>query len=833
MKNWKEHLIGIGIIIAAVCIFCLPALQGKKLASHDYVSWQYMSNEAKTFTDQNGGPAYWSNSMFGGMPAYTFYGTTSGSIFANIQNAFVFTFNRPLFILFICGFCFYLLGVALNFKFVIRILASIGFMLSSYNPIIAGAGHDSKLIAIGYMAGVLAGLIFILNNKKWIGAAVYTFCFAAFFTSGHYQIVYYFLITLLIAGIVILVSEYKAGNVKSLLPKLMMVITCTFIGVLPQIQGIVLTQDYTKSTMRGGQSEMTIGKETKKPTGGLDREYAFRWSQGVGETFSLLVPGVHGPMGKQKFADGATAEKLNELGIGGQQGNQLLNQLPDYWGPQPGISGPVYFGAVIILLFIFGLFTVKSYHKWWIIISSVFFIMLSWGRNFEALNVFLFEHLPMYNKFRTPSMALVIPSLLFPLLGAWGLHDVLSGKISKEEALKAFKISAGITIGLALLGGILSGIWQDFEGANYKDLIGQLSQSFGDPAKANALGKAMKEDMAAAVKADGIRSLLFILTAAGIIFLMIKEKLKSNIGLAILAVLIFADLFELDKRYLTDEQYLDSDEYEAQYFGPRSVDNQIMADKDPYYRVQDFTTDAFNDAKPSYFHKMVGGYSPAKMETYQDLITIQLSKNNKEVYNMLNTKYFIIPGQNKQPQVMPNQEACGNAWFIYNIKMVNTADEEMLALNAPSLSGDTSLKGDFVARNTAIVRNNFKDKISTTNFTKDSSAKIVLTKYGINDLAYQSNNTQAGFGVFSDMYYDGGWHCKIDGKETPIIKTNYVLRGVNIPAGKHDIVFNFEPPVANKGRMLAMFGSALCLAIIVLGVWFHLKGKDGELEVSL
>jgi hypothetical protein len=828
-NNWKEHLIGFGILIIAVCIFCLPVFQGKKLSSHDYVSWQYMSNEAKVFSDKNGGAADWTNSMFGGMPTCTFYGTESGSAFASIQNFLAFTFDRPIILLLLCGLCFYILGLALKFNLPLRILGAIAFMLSSYNPIIAGAGHDSKLMAIAYMAGVLAGILFILDNKKWLGAAVYTFCFAAFFTTGHYQIVYYFLITLGMAAVSVLIAEYKAGNIKTLLPKLAIVIACTVAGIMPSLKGILLTQDYTKSTMRGGQSELTIGKDAKKPnTGGLDREYAFRWSQGIGETFSLIVPGVHGPMGREKFGEGATAEKLNELGIGGQQGNQLLNQLPDYWGPQPGISGPVYFGAVVMLLFIFGLFTVKSHHKWWIIISSVFFIMLSWGRNFEAINVFLFEHLPMYNKFRTPSMALVIPSLLFPLLGVWGLHEVISGKISKEEAFKAFKLSAGITIGLALLGGVLSGIWQDYEGGSYKELIGQLSQSFGDPAKANALGKAMKEDMAGAARADGIRSLLYILAAAAVIFFMLKDKLKANLAVIILAVLVFADLYSLDKKYLTDDQYLDEDVYDAQYFGARPVDNQILADKDPFYRVQDFTTDAYNDAKPAYFHKMVGGYSPAKLESYQDLITVQLSKNNREVYNMLNTKYFIIPGQDRQPQLMPNPEACGNAWFVNNVKMVNTADEEMLALNAPSLS-DSTLKGDFIARNTAVVRNTFKDKIATTSFVKDSTAKIALTKYSINDLTYQSNNAQAGFAVFSDIYYDGGWHCTIDGKETPIIKTNYVLRGANVPAGKHEIVFKFVPPASSKGRTLALLGSGLSLAIIALGTFFHLKGKD---EVS-
>ncbi len=828
MRNWKNHLIGLGIIIAAVCIFCIPALNGNKLASHDFVSWQYMSNECKKVAETQGGPTYWSNSMFGGMPAFTFYGNESGSAFAPIQNLIVFNINRPIGLLILCGFCFYLLCMALEFSVVVSVLASIAYAFSSYSPIIAGAGHDSKLVAIAYLPAVLAGLLFILNNKKWLGLAVYTFAFAAFFTSGHYQVVYYTLIMLLFAGVSILINEFKQGTIKSFLPKLLMISVCTIIGVLPSLQGILLVKDYTKSTMRGGQSEMTIGKENKKPTGGLDRDYAFKWSQGVGETFSLIVPGVHGPMGRERFAESATAEKLNELGVGGQQANQLLNQLPDYWGPQPGISGPVYFGAIIIFLFIFGMFVIKSHHKWWMLAASIFFILISWGRNFEALNVFLFEHLPQYNKFRTPSMALLIPAMLVPAIAAWGLHDLLTNKISKEEAFKALKISAGIALALAVLGGVGSSIWQSYEGMNYKDLIGQLGQSFGDPAKANALGRAMKADYASAASADGIRSLLFIIAAIVLLFLIIKDKLKASYAVMVLVLLTYIDLYGIGKRYLSDEQYMDADSYEAQYFGPRAVDNQILADKDPFYRVHDLSTDPFNDAKPAYFHKLVGGYSPAKMETYQDLITVHISKANKEVLNMLNTKYLIIPGQDRQPQVMPNPEACGNAWFVNNIQMVNTADEEILALNAPSLSGDTTMKGDFKPLNTAVVRNNFKKEISATTFVKDSNAKIVLTKYGINDLEYKSTNSQAGFAVFSDIYYDGGWHCTIDKKEVPIIKTNYVLRGINMPAGEHTIAFHFEPKIAKTGKTAALIGSFLSFALIAFGLFMHFKRKKIE-----
>lgn len=822
-----QHLIGLSVILVAVILFCLPALQGKILNSHDFVSWKYISHESKTYTDEHGGPAYWTNNMFGGMPSYTSYSHDTGNWIGEFQNLFIFNIPRPVFLLLLCGLACYLLGCALGFSLWLRVLMSIAFLFSSYIPILASAGHDGKLLDIGYSCGVLAGMFYIINKRYWLGAAVYTFFFALLFCAGHYQIIYYLMLMFVIAGIAILIEELKQKDYKSTLIKIGIIAAGTIIGVMPTMQGVLLTKEYTKATMRGGQSELTIGKKEKKTNGGLDMDYAFTWSQGISETFSLVVPNVNGPMGREHYAEGATAEKLSSLGVSGEQAGQFLSSLPDYWGPQPFISGPVYFGVIVIMLCLFGFMTVKSYHRWWMLIASVFFIMLSWGKNFELMNGFLFHYLPGYNKFRTPSMALYdIPAILLPLMGAWGLHNLIKGTTSKEEALKAFKLSGGITLLLVLIGGVFSSFWQSFQGANYDNLLAQLSKVFGSAATANDLLSAMKEDMSSAVQADGIRSLVFLLLAAGLLWAFIKDKINANIMVVSLAVLIAVDLFSIDKRYLSDEQYLDADVYENENFGPRPVDTQILQDKDPYYRVQDLTVDPYNNARAAYFHKLVGGYNPAKMETYQDLITVQLSKNNKEVYNMLNTKYFIVPGQNNAERVMPNPDACGNAWFVNEIKMVKTADEEMLSLNAPSLSGDSTMTGTFNPRTTAIVRETFKDKISKTTFTKDSTAQIKLTQYGINNLKFESNNTQEGFGVFSDIYYDGGWHCLIDGKEAPIVRANYVLRGVMLPAGKHQIEFNFEPGQAKLGKTISMLGSALAIAVCLLGLGMAFKRKE-------
>jgi hypothetical protein len=340
------------------------------------------------------------------------------------------------------------------------------------------------------------------------------------------------------------------------------------------------------------------------------------------------------------------------------------------------------------------------------------------------------------------------------------------------------------------------------------------------------------------VQQDGLRSLAFVLIGIALLWALIQKRINVMITMAVFTAVLFVDLYTLHTRYIRGEgyqaesqTYLDKEEYQNTMFGARPVDNEILADKDPYYRVHDLTTDPFNDARPAYFHKMVGGYHPAKMEIYQDLIDMQIGKNNSAVLNMLNTKYFIVPGQNNAPRKMQNPNACGNAWFVNEVKFVKTADEEMLALNAPSMAGDTTMKGTFNPLQTAFVRDTFKASVPKTTFIKDSSASIKLTKYGLNDLEFSSTNSQEGFAVFSDIYYDGGWKCYIDGKETKIVKANYVLRGAMVPAGQHKIEFHFVPNNAILGRNLAKMGSILCLLIFGFGLWNAFK-KGDQSEVN-
>jgi hypothetical protein len=832
MTAIKQHAWAIGILLIIAILFCFPIFQGNVLKSHDFMSWQFMSQEAKVWYEAHGGAIYWSNNMFGGMPTYTHFG---GSGYGNMIGTFLFNAinfpPRPLGLLLLCFICFYVLGTSLGWNVKARIIGSFAFGLSTYIPVLFNAGHDTKVIAIAFVASMLGGLIHMINNRKWLGLSIYTLSMCFLFCSSHLQIVYYTLLLLIVIAVVLVVDAIKKNTLFNLLKKVPIILVATLVSLLPTLSSNLLTKEYSKSTIRGGQSELTARSGNKKPTGGLDKDYAFSWSNGIGETFSLLIPRLYGGGSSENY-QGGESYKYVESRAGEEQAVGFAENLPLYWGPQPFLSGPIYFGAVIVFLFIFSLFVIRSEHKWWIAITSLFFILLSLGKNFSVFNYFLFDHMPMYNKFRTPSMALSIPMVLFPMLGIWALNDLFENKINKEIAIKYLKISAGITAGLAFLVGVCSAMFFDFKGAGDSELLQQLGGE-----QARGLLDAIVSDRSSVAMKDGLRSLALIAGTSIVIWTFLKEKMNATKSFLLVGMFCFIDLFFVARAYVNEKSFEEKEDMEAN-FSPRPVDQQILQDKDPYYRVQDFTVNSYNDAKPSYFHKMIGGYHPAKIEIYQDLIEMQMTPgsvhNNKEVYNMLNTKYFIVPAGDKgQAQVVPNTEACGNAWFVNEIKFAPTADVEMASLNAPNLFDTSKVNGNFNPRQTAIVRENFKTLVSKNSFIKDSSSSIKLIQYGLNDLTFESNNTNDGFGVFSDVYYDGGWKAYIDGATSPIVRTNYVLRGLMIPAGKHKIEFKMFPTILKMSKPISMLGSLFVLLLFIFGLFKHFSEEKNRKIVQL
>lgn len=800
LKKLKlDIFIIIGLAVLALA-YCYPQWQGKKLNQHDNISWQGMAREGKAYHDSTGKDVLWSNSMFGGMPTYTTFTASTNTNYSEYVQNVLEAVGKPAYFFFIAMFCFFLLMRVLGVNHWLSAIGAIAYSFSTYNAIIIGVGHETKMLTLGYLPAAMAGLYLIYKEKWLVGAAVLAMAIALIFTNNHFQVIYYSFIMFACFGVGMLFIAIKEGRIKQFFIASAIAAVAVMVGIGPSLPSILSTSEYTKETMRGGASELS--GHDKKTNGGLDKEYAFRWSNGIGETFCIMIPYLYG--GSSSEAADKAPKTLEAIG-----GN--AEELPLYWGPQPFLSGPVYFGAVICFLFVLGLLAVRSAHKWWILAASLICIVLSWGKNFEALNFFLFDHIPYMNKFRTVSMALVIPEFLFPLLGVWAIQEVMNQK-NDPAIWKKVQMAAGITAGLCLLLGVGGGIFFDFTGGSDAQLQPEMI-------------KLLKEDRSSLAMKSGLMSAVYISIAAGLLWAFLKDKIKPMMLFAGIGLIVAIDLIPVAHTYLNDSNYVDAAEYEAR-FEPRPVDKQILADPDPYYRVLDLTRDPYNDAVQAYFHKCVGGYHPAKMEIYQDLIDRQMSRGfNAQVLNMLNTKYIIVGRKQSQPQIMPNPTACGNAWFVDEVKWANTADEEMNGLNAGQIGDTAAVPNAFEPKKTAVMRAPFKNIMGSYTFGKDSAAYVKLTKYGLDELSFASSNSKDGLAVFSDIYYEKGWKALVDGKETPIMKADYVLRAIKVPAGQHKIEFIFHPDTFYKAKSVAMVSSILLL-LLCAGAFYPLFKKE-------
>lgn len=818
-KKFLPHLLIIGLFIVISCAFCYPAFQGNTLDQHDMNTWLWASKESRDYYAATGENALWANNMFAGMPQVLVDYYPETNWYHKLNNTLQFYThgepNNPAIFFLLAMLSFYLLSWVMRIPRWIGFIGALAFAFSSYNPIIITAGHTTKMLDIGYLPAIIAGVVLAYRGRYLQGAALAGLVLAFFFDSGHFQIIYYGAIVIGLTMVAYLIKAIWDGKIKTwLLASLTLGLAATF-AFMTNASRILMTQDYNPYSIRGGKSELTENKALQ--TGGLDKDYAFQWSNGVGETFCLLVPDLYGGASGQDI--GTTShfgKKLLALNVPMNYVEQMTSRAPLYWGPQPMLSGPVYFGAVICLLTVLSLLVIRSKYKWWPAGISLFFILLSLGRNFPAFNNFMFDYFPMYNKFRTPSMTLAIPSILFPAMAIWALKDIFTEKIEKEVLWKKLKTALIITGGLCIVLLVASQGFLDYKGANDEQIAQQYGQTFQNPQLGQELLTALRADRASAAASDAFRSLLFVALAGLILWAFSRGKLKKEMAIAGIGLLIAADMLPVANRYLNKSHYLDDASY-AMQFQPRPVDAQIMQDKDPYYRVFDLTSSPFQDSKPSYFHKSIGGYHGAKMEIYQELIENQIGKFNAAVLGMLNTKYLIVPGQNGTPMAQLNPDACGNAWFVEELKWVPNADAEMKALNAPSLQTpmDTTA-GNFNPRKTAVLRDNQKADIGDVVVGKDSLAAIQLVQYGPRRLSFKSNNSKEGFAVFSDIYYPNGWTATIDSKEAKILRTNYVLRGLVVPAGKHEIAFSFDPPYFATGERLGLIGSIL-LTLLLLG----------------
>lgn len=809
MNNWFKrnwlHLAAIGIFLALTYVYLSPLLEGKLPALNDIMQASAMQKEVMANKKADGTGPLWTNQMFGGMPSYQIWIQYPGSISTYINQVINAVFASPANIVFLYLLCAYILLTVMELPFWLCLIGAIGMAFTSYNFIIIEAGHINKAAAIAYFPLVMAGFVLAYRKKYVLGGLITALALAMELRSSHLQMTYYLFLAL---GLFILMQAWIAFKEKAwndFLKGTLAIGLGIVLGIGTNITNLLINNEYAKETIRGG-TELTLTESDKKVSKGLDKDYAYQWSEGPIECFSFLVPNaVGGGSGTPLPDDAKSVKLLSDRGVQKSQAQSYLSQF-SYWGPKPFTSGSYYFGIIILFFFILGLFIVNKPIKWWILTAVSFSILLSFGKYFQSFSDLFFDHFPMYNKFRAVESILVIAGFLIPLLAVLTIQEILTRIDQRKEILKLSLRTFYVLGGLLVLIYLLPSLFLSFASENDGNIRNQMEQmSGGDAGFAGQLIDAIQSDRASLAQNDALRSIAFVALAMGLLFLFLKDKLKKEYLLAGLAVLILVDMWSVDKRYLNSDAFMAKGK-RKNYFQARPADEQILQDTDPNYRVFDATISTYNSASTSYFHKTIGGYHAAKLRRMQDIIEHQLAGDslNRAVLNMLNAKYFIVPGADKQPQAVRNPDALGNCWFVSNVKYVKGANEEMQALTGlePTVQ--------------AVVDERFKSALTATGFNPDSGASIRLTNYVPDHLTYESNSKEKSLAVFSEVYYEKGWNAYIDGQLTPHLRADYILRALEIPAGKHKIEFIFEPSSYKTGETIAGISSI----ILLLGIGF-------------
>ncbi len=809
------HLLAMIIFILVSIFFNMPAFQGNKLASHDYFTWSFGAQETIDYYKTTGENAQWTNAQFGGMPSVMINYYAETNWFQKVWYGLTgyktgMPFN-PAYFFFWAMFTFYLLSTALKIKPLIGVLGSIAFAFSTYHPIIIAAGHNTKMVDLAFLPGIIAGIIWAYKGRYLMGAAVAGLFLSFFLDAGHYQIIFYGAIFCALIAIGYLFEAIKKKELKTWGIASALLVVAVGVSFLSSSSRILQTLTYTELSMRGGNSVLSENTST-----GLEKDYAFAWSNGIGEAFCMVVPNLYGASSSYELNQSSNyAQALTQAGVSPQDAANMSKNAPTYWGVQSSLSGPMYFGAIIFFLGILGLVSIRSSVKWWILGAGIICLFFSFGKNMAWLNFFLFDHVPMFNKFRSPNMAMSLTGLAFPILAVWGLHAFISESIPNLQAKKHLKLSAIITGAIILLILVNIVLIYSFIGLGDEGLKGQLTQYFGPQGAENIL-QALIKDRSSMAYSSWFKSFLFIGVTVGILYAIIKNKLKVVPGLVVLIVIVSIDMMSIGKKYLNETHYMDDFTFENQ-FRASEIDKEILKDQDLYYRVFDTRQSPFNDAKASIFHKSIGGYHPAKMQAYQDLITAHIGSFNGAVLSMLNTKYIISRGQQQQQDIYQiNPGALGNAWFVSRSKVVNSRKEALDALAASQLGAPPN-PTDFNPAEEVIMEKEVAQNVNAKSWIVDSEQRpsIELTSYTPNQLVFKSNNTEDGFAVFSDVYYPKGWVARIGNSEATIQEVNFLLRGLEIPKGEHTITFSFENPAFEKGERFGLFGS-IGLTLLIL-----------------
>ena len=792
------YIVAITVFVLASVIYFHPILKGQQLNQSDITQFKGMVKDINDYRAENNKEPYWTGASFSGMPAY--------QISAYYPNDFVRIIDRSLRFLprpadytFLYFLSFFVLMIALKIEWRLAILGSLAFGFSTYLIIIFIPGHNAKAHAIAYMPLVLAGVLWVFQRKYILGFIVTGLAMALEIYTNHPQMTYYLGFCLLILGIVELIYAIKEKNTSVFVKQAVVIIAAVVLGIGANAPRLMAMKEYADNSTRG-KSELTINPDgsKKKATKGLNKAYITEYSYAKLETFNLFVPRYMGGGTIEQLDENSNFYKSIEKKAGKKAAKDYSKQVFTYWGDQTIVEAPAYIGAVVFFLFFLGIFLIKGRLKQWLVSATIFSILMSWGRNFDVLTNFFIDYFPLYNKFRAVSSIQIIAELCVPVLGILALKAFFSSNVTSAEKQEGLKKAVYAFGGVIILGFLLAHGFSTFEGirdTQYGQLLG--------------LKNAIIADRKSMLFADTIRSLILMLLSAGILWMLLKNKLKQHYAIFALAVILLFDLISVNKKYLNEDDFKLSRKVEKPFVASQA-DKVIMQDK-THFRVGNFTVNPMNDGSTSYFHNSIGGYHAAKLGRYQELYDHQILKNNMEVLNMLNTKYYIVPDKGGKVKAQLNTDANGNAWFVERVHVVKSANDEIQAL-------DTLETKDIAV----LDKSKIKRKIQF-NISKDSTASIKLTDYKITSLTYQSKTQKEQFAVFSEIYYKEGWNAYVDGKLTPHFRVNYVLRGMKVPAGEHKIEFKFEPKVIQQGKVVSLSSYGM---ILLIGVgWFFYEKK--------
>ena len=844
MKKAIPHIIAIVSFLIITFAYLSPVFSGKDIFGGDTQSYVGMAHEANTYNATHDEQTLWTGSMFSGMPTYQICMKDDSSIISILDDTLR-LLPGPVYKVFLYLVGFYILLIAFGLSPYLAIAGSIAFSFGSYNLIILVAGHNTKAIAIAYMAPIIASIYLGFKKEKpYLGATLLALFLGLGIYANHIQIIYYTLFIAIILGISEIVFAIKEKTIKKFLISFGFLCLGAVLAIGLNATRLLTTAEYSKYTMRGDSNGLTLIESGNKH--GLDIDYITAWSYGIDETLTLLIPDFKGGSSATYLdADSHTAQKMGQLTGFRDTGKDLsstdkerlsrtnnpknlaelvyIQPMPTYWGTQPFTSGPVYAGAIVCFLFIVGCIIVPNRQRYWLIAATILGILLSWGHNFMPFTEFFVNYVPLYDKFRTVSMTLTISCLCMAILAFLAIKELMDENVDTKKKLKSLYIGAGITGGLCLIFALIPSLAGDFSASS--------DNSYGSTY--SFLTQTLPLDRMGMLGADALRSFIFIALAFALLFFYVKGKVKTIVASIALIILCAADMIPVAHRYLNERSFVKK-EVTNKPFSASDADKYILADKTEDFRVLNLTVDIFNSSAPSYFHKNVGGYSAVKLRRYQELIEVHLSKEIRNftyslktistlaeaeeafkqtpVLNMLNTKYVIYA-----PQAMPivNPYKMGNAWLVDNVNLVNSADEEMLSLGLDSLA------------NTVIVDKSTENAPADKKYNS-ANGKIELINYEPNVMTYKFSSTEDQLAVFSEIYYPDGWNAYINGEKATYFRANYLLRAMNLKAGDYTIEFRFEPKSYDIGKILSIICSILLTTALGYIIFAVFKKKSNE-----